>query len=85
MDLLIKYDCDHVQAISNAVYPDLSLNSYDAKHFTDRAILAPTLDEVDDVNNLLDQIAGDEKIYLSSDSICEEGHSSSDASETYTT
>jgi len=86
MDLLSKYDCDPVQAISNSIYPDLSLNSYDYKYFTDRAILAPTFDEVDDANNyLLDQIAGDEKIYLSSNNICENSHSSSDASETYTT
>lgn len=52
-DLLVDSLNDPIQAISDAVYPDILSHLNDADYFNDRTILAPTLDEVDDVNKLL--------------------------------
>jgi len=85
-DLLISDFTDPIAGISDAIYPDISSSAKDAAYFSDRAILAPTLDEVDGVNQyLLDQVQGDEKVYLSSDSICNDSKAYDESAETYTT
>ncbi|KAF7835768.1 ATP-dependent DNA helicase PIF1-like [Senna tora] len=61
----------HVKAIVENTYP-LFLNNFDNQEYIrDRAILAPTLDDVATINNyMLSLLPGEEVIYLSSDSIC---------------
>lgn len=71
-DLLIKDVVgDPIDAIVQAIYPRILENLDDPKFFQDRAILAPTLECVELVNeHMLSLMAGEEKIYLSCDSIC---------------
>ncbi|CAN6844519.1 unnamed protein product [Brassica oleracea] len=61
-----------IEAISKAVYGDsISLQeNKDPKFFQERAILCPTNEDVNMINEyMLDRLAGDEKIYISADSI----------------
>ena len=69
-DLLIPDSNDHIQSIIEATYPELLKNLYNPSYFQDRAILAPTHELVDMVNNkMLDLLQGEEKTYDSSDSV----------------
>jgi len=71
IDILVPKANDHVMAIADAIYGQLLEKHGDENYFRDRAILAPTLDDVQGVNEfLIDRLPGEEKIYLSSDSIC---------------
>ncbi|XP_057740522.1 uncharacterized protein LOC130957695 [Arachis stenosperma] len=55
----------------NFVYPNLFLNLNNELYFRDRTILAPTLEIVNDVNkHIMKSLIGEEKTYLSSDSLC---------------
>jgi len=70
-DLLIKSFGDPLLAIVQSTYPNLLHNINDPSFFQDRAILAPTNAIVEAINQyMLDLIPGDEKIYLSCDSLC---------------
>ncbi|KAF8118673.1 hypothetical protein N665_0003s0048 [Sinapis alba] len=63
---------DPIEAISKAVYSDyLSLQEYkEPRFFQERAILCPTNEDVNLVNDyMLDKLDGEEKIYISADSI----------------
>lgn len=54
-----------------ATYPGLVENISNQQFFQDRAILAPILDLVEKVNDyIMGMIPGDEKEYLSADSVC---------------
>ncbi|XP_025665010.1 uncharacterized protein [Arachis hypogaea] len=61
---------------SNLIIPVLEnpvedINFCDPSFFQDRAILAPTVDNVEEINNyIVDLLPGEEKNYLSADSIC---------------
>ncbi|XP_048593363.1 uncharacterized protein LOC111209440 [Brassica napus] len=69
--LIIDAD-EPIEAISKAVYGDsISLQeNKDPKFFQERAILCPTNEDVNMINEyMLDRLAGDEKIYISADSI----------------
>ncbi|XP_076912261.1 uncharacterized protein LOC143570511 [Bidens hawaiensis] len=70
-DLLIKDSVDPISKLFDFVYPDI-LQNYENKHyFQDRAILPPTNEIVDEINDsLLKFFLGDEVEYLSSDTIC---------------
>ncbi|GJS08334.1 hypothetical protein Tco_0365130 [Tanacetum coccineum] len=71
-DLLIKDSHDPVGELVQSVYPSFLDNLNDATYFQERAILAPTHEVVEVINDhLLDLIPGKEKVYYSSDSICE--------------
>nr|GEU35617.1 uncharacterized protein [Tanacetum cinerariifolium] len=71
-DLLIKDSHDPVGSLVQSVYPSILDNLNDPTYFQERAILAPTHDVVEVINDhLLDLIPGKEKVYYSSDSICE--------------
>ncbi|XP_057720223.1 uncharacterized protein LOC130934697 [Arachis stenosperma] len=60
-----------VEDIVNTIYPNLVQNFSDPSFFQDRAILAPTVDNVEEINNyIVDLLPGEEKNYLSADSIC---------------
>lgn len=70
-DLLIKVESDHISSIANNICSNLLDNLNNSSYFQDRVILAPTLKDVDSVNEyMLYLIHRDEKVYLSSDSIC---------------
>nr|GEU47534.1 hypothetical protein [Tanacetum cinerariifolium] len=71
-DILIK-DCDDpVGALVSFVYPSIFSNLNNKTYFQERAILAPTHEVVEFINDhLVSLLPGKEKVYLSSDSICE--------------
>ncbi|XP_057724032.1 uncharacterized protein LOC130939991 [Arachis stenosperma] len=75
-DILINDTDDGFQNLVTFVYADLLLNLHNIDYFKERTILAPTLEVVHDVNNtIMKYINADEKVYLSSDSLCaEEGN-----------
>ncbi|XP_057719139.1 uncharacterized protein LOC130933525 [Arachis stenosperma] len=75
-DILIKNSETVLDDLIDFVYPDMLSNLSVENYFKDRAILAPTLDCVSDVNNKMTAgLPGHEKVYLSSDSVCaEEGN-----------
>ncbi|KAF8101025.1 hypothetical protein N665_0211s0014 [Sinapis alba] len=71
-EFLITDSNDPIEAISEAIYGNS--NSFhenkDAKFFQERAILCPTNEDVNRVNEyMLDKLEGEEKIYNSADSI----------------
>ncbi|XP_021732167.1 uncharacterized protein LOC110698971 [Chenopodium quinoa] len=71
-DILIKDEVNSpVASIVESVYLFISHNLDNTKYFQERAILVPTNECVEVVNeHLLSIIPGEEKIYLSSDNIC---------------
>lgn len=70
-ELLLHSTSNHVANIVNAIYPDLPDHLGDAHYFQDKAVLAPTNEEVDSVNEyVLETIPDHEHVYYSSDSLC---------------
>ncbi|XP_057760522.1 uncharacterized protein LOC130980894 [Arachis stenosperma] len=70
-DLIIPVLENPVEDIVNTIYPNLVQNFCDPSFFQDRAILAPTVENVEEINNyIVDLLPGEEKNYLSADSIC---------------
>lgn len=70
-DILIQRSVDPIKDIVEATYPDFLGNLFHAKFFEVRAILAPTLEVVEKVNAFaMSLIPGEEKKYLSCDSVC---------------
>ena len=70
-DILIERSVDPIKDIVEATYPDFLGNLFNAKFFEDRAILAPTLEVVEKMNAFaMSLIPGEEKKYLSCDSVC---------------
>ncbi|XP_010456611.1 PREDICTED: uncharacterized protein LOC104738072 [Camelina sativa] len=71
-EFLITNVDDPIEAISREIYGDVELlqEKKDPTFFQERAILAPTNDDVNTINqSMLDKLPGEEKIYSSSDSI----------------
>ncbi|XP_076920917.1 uncharacterized protein LOC143582176 [Bidens hawaiensis] len=52
-DLFIKDSVDHISKLFDFVYPDILQNYENQHYFQDRAILAPTNEIVDDINDSL--------------------------------
>ncbi|XP_074298485.1 uncharacterized protein LOC141629368 [Silene latifolia] len=72
-DILIQPGLDAIATIVESTYPSLKDHLGDHPYFTERAVLAPTHDVVEEVNDyVLDQIQKEEKVYLSSDEISKE-------------
>ncbi|XP_057246758.1 uncharacterized protein LOC130589509 [Beta vulgaris subsp. vulgaris] len=72
-DILIDPGVDPISAIVDSTYPNLHDHIWEAKYFHERAILAPTNEIVEIVNDhVLSTIHGEEKVYLSSDAISKE-------------
>ncbi|XP_013601568.1 PREDICTED: uncharacterized protein LOC106309027 [Brassica oleracea var. oleracea] len=70
-DVLLMDSHDHIASITNAIYPSLVQNLREESFFKDRAILCPTNDVVEEVNNhIMDLLPGESKEYYSSDRIC---------------
>ncbi|XP_054806200.1 uncharacterized protein LOC129308839 [Prosopis cineraria] len=70
-EFLIFEFIDPLKKIVETIYPQLEQNFMREDFFTSRAILAPTLEVVDQLNNYIFSIfPGDAVTYFSSDSIC---------------
>jgi hypothetical protein len=70
-DLINQHKTHPVNDIVNDIYPELQSKYTDANYLEDRAILAPTNDDVQEINDyIIDLINVDEETYLSADSIC---------------
>ena len=69
-DLLIKGHEEAIPAIVNAIYTDLINEYQNIDYLKSRAILCPTNDSVDEINNyIVSLLPGDGKQYLSCDKI----------------
>lgn len=69
-DLLIKIDGDKIPALIDEVFPDLLHNHTDPTYLSCRAIVCPNNGTVDDINNyVVGLLPGEEKEYLSCDTI----------------
>ncbi|XP_057444537.1 uncharacterized protein LOC130736765 [Lotus japonicus] len=69
-DLLIYQSSNPIADIVHLMYPDIVQNVGCVKYYSDKAILAPTLDVVDSINQYaLSLFPGNERTYLSSDSV----------------
>ncbi|XP_022032332.1 ATP-dependent DNA helicase PIF1-like [Helianthus annuus] len=79
-DLLIKCSEDPMSDLIDFVYPSLLQLYKDKDYFAERAILAPTDEVVQEINErLLASFPGDEVEYLSSDSICQTDQAKNEA------
>ncbi|XP_021985085.1 uncharacterized protein LOC110880993 [Helianthus annuus] len=79
-DLLIKCSVDPMSDLIDLVYPSLLQLYKDKDYFAERAILAPTNEVVQEINErLLASFPGDEVEYLSSDSICQTDQAKNEA------
>ncbi|XP_024963403.1 uncharacterized protein LOC112503634 [Cynara cardunculus var. scolymus] len=74
-DLLITDCIDPISALIEFVYPSILENINNLAYFQERAILAPKNEVVQEINDcLLSLFPGEEKEYLSSDTLCESEH-----------
>ncbi|XP_070050498.1 uncharacterized protein [Nicotiana tomentosiformis] len=74
-DLLIKQSVDPISAIVESTYPDFNNRCSDIGYLQQRAILAPTLDMVESINEYMISLnESSEKSYLNSDTICSSDH-----------
>ncbi|XP_035837197.1 ATP-dependent DNA helicase pif1-like [Helianthus annuus] len=70
-ELLIDSISDPISSLIDFVYPSILENYNDRNYFSTRAILAPKNEVVHEINDrLLALFPGEEKEYLSSDSLC---------------
>nr|XP_009770610.1 PREDICTED: ATP-dependent DNA helicase PIF1-like [Nicotiana sylvestris] len=75
-DLLISNCDDPISAIVESTYPDFFNHSSDIDYLQQKAILAPTLDMVESLNEYMVSLNhSPEKTYLSSDTVCMSDHS----------
>jgi ATP-dependent DNA helicase PIF1 len=69
-DIFVQDVTNPIGDIIDSIYPHILKNMFVPGFFEDRAILAPTLEIVEEINNyVLSLMPGDVKEYLSSDSI----------------
>ncbi|XP_072087922.1 uncharacterized protein [Arachis hypogaea] len=75
-NLLLDIESPGLHDLVLFVYPDILLHTSSVDYFKDMSILAPTLDIVTKVNNhVMSLIPGNERVYLSSDTLLnEDGH-----------
>ncbi|KEH25604.1 PIF1-like helicase [Medicago truncatula] len=84
--LLILDTKNPLMSLIDFVYPDLNDNLGDPLFFQEKGILAPTLDSIEHVNEyMMSLIPGEEKEYLSYDSVCRSGENFDVQSEWFTT
>ncbi|XP_028779075.1 uncharacterized protein LOC114735542 [Neltuma alba] len=83
-DFLITDSLDPINSIVSSTYPALQQNITHPNYLTERAILAPTTDVVDKINDyMLSLLPGDSVHYLSSDSISSTDQDSSSFQDLY--
>nr|XP_043638209.1 ATP-dependent DNA helicase PIF1-like [Erigeron canadensis] len=72
-EVLIKSERDHIKSMVECIYPDINEHIDEPNYFQEKAILVPTNEEVDKINDyVLSLIQGEEMTYYSSDSPCPE-------------
>jgi hypothetical protein len=70
-NLTIPHHTHHINDIVNATYHELQTKYTDTKYLEDIAILAPTNNDVQEINDYMIALINiDEEIYFSADSIC---------------
>ncbi|XP_071699726.1 uncharacterized protein [Rutidosis leptorrhynchoides] len=85
-DVLVTDIADPIGSIISSIYPDFLNNLGNPTYYQERAILAPTHEIVNIINDrMMESLEGDERSYLSSDSICQSDRDSHFNSELYTT
>ncbi|XP_028793347.1 uncharacterized protein LOC114749047 [Neltuma alba] len=85
-DLLILDSHDHLQSIVHATYPDLLDHLTDSTYLTNRAILAPTIEVVEQINDYMCSLLPTEVVeYFSSDSVSTVDQGNTSFQELYTT
>ncbi|XP_072064332.1 uncharacterized protein [Arachis hypogaea] len=68
--LLFNFESTSLHDLVLFIYPDILLHISSVDYFKDKSILAPTLDVVTEVNNhVMSLLPGNEKVYLSSDTL----------------
>ncbi|XP_074292996.1 uncharacterized protein LOC141619874 [Silene latifolia] len=78
-DLLIQDVTNPIKTLVDVTYPDLLAQLWNPEYLQQRAILAPTHEIVESVNEyVLSLIKKDERIYLSSDEVCSDDRGTSD-------
>ncbi|XP_023743140.1 uncharacterized protein LOC111891310 [Lactuca sativa] len=71
-DVIVPSMGDHIHSIVSCIYSSFHNHLDDLSYFQDKAILVPTNEEVDAINDYMLELMKDEgKTYLSSDSLCE--------------
>ncbi|XP_024990592.1 uncharacterized protein LOC112524879 [Cynara cardunculus var. scolymus] len=74
-NLLITDSTDPISALIEFLCPSILVDIKNSSYFQERTILAPKHEVVQEINDcLLSLFPGDEKEYLSSDSLCESKH-----------
>jgi ATP-dependent DNA helicase PIF1 len=69
-NLTIHHHTHPINDIVNATYLELLTKYIDAKYLEDKAILAPTNDDVQEINDYVINLINIDEIYLSAYSIC---------------
>ncbi|KAL6554020.1 hypothetical protein OROMI_019693 [Orobanche minor] len=70
-DILIRDAVDPIATIVENIYPDVLQTTSNPENFKDRAILAPTNEIVDTINDyVMSLMPTKEMVYLSSDNVC---------------
>ncbi|XP_071740490.1 uncharacterized protein [Rutidosis leptorrhynchoides] len=84
-DILIRDVEDPIGSLIAAIYPDFIENLGNPDYYQDRAILAPTHDDVNVINDrMMNFLDGEEQVFLSSDSICQSEKDAGFNNELYT-
>ncbi|XP_071728253.1 uncharacterized protein [Rutidosis leptorrhynchoides] len=85
-DVLIKDVEDPIGSMISSIYLQFLENLGNPTYYQERAILAPTHEIVNIINDrMMEYLEGDERSFLSSDSICQSEKDSNFNSELYTT
>ncbi|XP_028801371.1 uncharacterized protein LOC114756589 [Neltuma alba] len=84
-ELLVDSCEEPICAIVSSTYPDLFSNLSSTSYFNDRAILAPTIDAVNQINEYMcTMMPGDSVDYFSCDSICKTSQDEDGVEDLYT-
>ncbi|XP_019158019.1 PREDICTED: uncharacterized protein LOC109154746 [Ipomoea nil] len=85
-NFVLRNEVDPIAEIVQSTFPSYGHGQFDHKFLESRAILAPTLDVVDKVNEYMNSMnEATSKTYLSCDSVCKSDTSSDMLSEVHTT
>nr|XP_043630449.1 ATP-dependent DNA helicase PIF1-like [Erigeron canadensis] len=70
-DVRLRSEKNHVDSIVSTIYPSITEHLNGKGYFEDKAILVPTNEEVDSINEyVLSKIKSDEHTYFNSDNVC---------------
>ncbi|XP_019158039.1 PREDICTED: uncharacterized protein LOC109154766 [Ipomoea nil] len=85
-NFVLRNEVDPIAEIVQSTFPSYDQGQLDHKHLESRAILAPTLDVVDKVNEYMNSMnEATSKTYLSCDSVCKSDTNADMLSEVHTT